>query len=156
MASERNKYLFKNTAIFVIGNFATKLISFFLVPLYTNALTTEQYGAADLVTTVCTVLGPVLILNISEGVMRFALDKDADHAKIMSVGLVTLALAIVVGLAVIPVTGMVSHYGLRALRILLHGDLGRKPGSSSAISGAGSAWSPMRWATLCRRFPLLF
>ena len=46
---QRAKYLMKNTAIFAIGSIATKLISFFLVPLYTNALTTEQYGTADLV-----------------------------------------------------------------------------------------------------------
>ena len=49
--SSRAKYLIKNTAIFAIGNIATKLITFFLVPLYTNALATDQYGTADLVTT---------------------------------------------------------------------------------------------------------
>ena len=45
-----NKFqqLFTNTIIFAIGNILTKLILFLLMPLYTTALTTEQYGIADL------------------------------------------------------------------------------------------------------------
>lgn len=100
--SGRNAYLAKNTAIFAIGNFSTKLIAFFLIPLYTNALTTEQYGVADLVTTVCTVLAPVIVLNVSEGVMRFALDEDADYNKIMSVGLLVFGAALLFGVVIIP------------------------------------------------------
>ena len=44
LGQQRNKYLLKNTVIFSIGNFGTKIISFFLVPLYTNILTTREYG----------------------------------------------------------------------------------------------------------------
>ena len=104
--SSRAKYLIKNTAIFAIGNIATKLITFFLVPLYTNALATDQYGTADLVTTLCAVLAPVLILNIGEGVMRFSLDDGADYNKIMSVGLALLALSFAIGLVIIPIAGL--------------------------------------------------
>ena len=41
-----NKYtrLAKDTAIFAAGNLLTKLIYFFMVPLYTSAMTTAQYG----------------------------------------------------------------------------------------------------------------
>ena len=77
----RKKYLIKNTAILAIGNIATKLISFFLVPLYTNILTTEQYGIIDLLYTVCTVAYPIITLNISEAVLRFSMDKDANNNK---------------------------------------------------------------------------
>ena len=48
----RNKYLFKNTIIFAIGNFATKLMSFFLLHLYTNGLSPTEYGIVDLLYTV--------------------------------------------------------------------------------------------------------
>ena len=82
----RAKYLAKNTLIFALGNMASKLITFFLVPLYTNALSTEQYGTVDVINTVCMVLAPILIMNISESVMRFSLDKGADYTKILSTG----------------------------------------------------------------------
>lgn len=117
---QRAKYLMKNTAIFAIGSIATKLISFFLVPLYTNALTTEQYGTADLVTTICTVLAPIIILNISEGVMRFALDKNADYIKIMSIGIAALMIAIFVGLLIIPVTSSISSVSEYAVYIYFY------------------------------------
>jgi len=42
--NERGKYLAKNTALFALGNIGTKMISFFLVPIYTNALSTSEYG----------------------------------------------------------------------------------------------------------------
>ena len=43
-----NKYinLVKNIAIFALGSIGSKLIIFLLVPLYTNYLTTEEYGIA--------------------------------------------------------------------------------------------------------------
>lgn len=82
MGSEsRNRYLLKNTLIFTLGNIGSRMISFFLIPLYTNVLTTSQYGTVDLITTISTVAGPMLTLNIAESVMRFGLDKDADKEK---------------------------------------------------------------------------
>lgn len=57
---QRNQYLMKNTIIFAIGNFGTKMISFFLVPLYTNLLSTGEYGIVDLILTIGTVLIPCI------------------------------------------------------------------------------------------------
>lgn len=115
MGTSRGRYLVKNTAIFTLGNFGTKLINFFMVPLYTHVLTTNQYGTIDLVTTLGMVLAPVLLFNINEGVMRFSLDKNADHNKIASIGLCAFVFAVLVGLLIIPVShnfdGM-RNYGM--------------------------------------------
>lgn len=108
-AESRGRYLAKNTAIFAIGNVASRLISFFLVPLYTNILTTAEYGVVDLVNTLCTVLAPILILNINEAVMRFALDKGANYKKIMSTGLTVFVGAILGGILVIPASSLFSE-----------------------------------------------
>lgn len=112
MVSEsRGKYLFKNTFIFTIGSIATKLITFILVPIYTHILTTQEYGVVDLISTISMVLAPVLILNISESVMRFSLDKDADHNKIMSSGLLIFIIAVIGGLLIIPITKSFGNIG---------------------------------------------
>ena len=110
-SESRGNYLAKNTAIFAIGSIATKLITFFFVPLYTNILTTAEYGVVDLVNTLSTVLGPILILNIYEAVLRFALDKGADYNKIMSIGLTILGGGLTVGLLIIPITSTIDGYG---------------------------------------------
>lgn len=111
----RGKYLLKNTFIFTIGSVVTKLMTFILVPLYTYVLTTEEYGVVDLVTTVSIVLAPMLILNISESVMRFSLDRDANYNQIMSVGLIIMLFAIIIGFLIIPIAKLfltISDYGL--------------------------------------------
>lgn len=102
MASQRGKYLLKNSILFALGNFGTKFISFFLVPIYTNILTTSQYGTVDLIYTVGTLLVPMLTLNIGEAIMRFALDEDADQNAIMSTGIVGLVLTLILGAVAIP------------------------------------------------------
>lgn len=105
MVSEsREKYLIKNTFIFTIGSIATKLITFILVPIYTHILTTQEYGVVDLISTISMVLAPVIILNISESVMRFSLDKEADHHQIMSSGLMVLIIGVLGGILIIPIT----------------------------------------------------
>ncbi len=88
--SNRINYLVKNTLTFALGNVGTKLISFFLVPLYTNYLLEHEYGTVDLVITLGSFIVPILIFNINEAVMRFSLDKNADQNSIMSTGIVSL------------------------------------------------------------------
>lgn len=103
MGNNRSNYLIKNTIIFTLGNLGSKLISFFLIPLYTNALTTTQYGIIDLVATVGTVAVPILTLNICESVMRFALDKDADTKKTTQIGTNILLIGMLIGLVIFPI-----------------------------------------------------
>jgi len=111
----RSKYLLKNVISFTFGKLGSKLITFVLVPLYTYALSTEEYGTVDLITTVCTVLMPILILNIGEAVMRFCLDQGVDQRKIMSTGVMVLLGGTLFGAALIPISGFIpaiSQYGL--------------------------------------------
>lgn len=56
----RYKKLIKNTALITVGNFASKLLTFFLLPLYTAILTTAEYGVADLMTTTVNLITPFL------------------------------------------------------------------------------------------------
>ena len=49
-------YLAKNTVLFTISSFGSKILVFLLVPLYTSILSTSDYGIADLITTTATLL----------------------------------------------------------------------------------------------------
>ena len=61
--NSKYKNLGKNTIIFAISSFGTKILSFLLVPLYTTVLTTTEYGAVDLITTTATLLVLFLLLT---------------------------------------------------------------------------------------------
>ena len=50
----RRTELAKNTAILTVGKICTQCISFFLLPLYTAILSTEEYGTFDLLVTYST------------------------------------------------------------------------------------------------------
>ncbi|WP_057829323.1 lipopolysaccharide biosynthesis protein [Liquorilactobacillus cacaonum] len=78
-----NKYkkLVKNSFIFALGNFGSKVLQFALVPLYSYTLSTAQFGHVDLVTTVISLLLPLICFDIYDAVFRFSLDSDRKKAK---------------------------------------------------------------------------
>lgn len=77
------KYLLKNVGLLTISNFGTKLLTFFLVPLYTNVLSTSEYGTYDLFNTTIGLLIPVLTLDIQEAALRFSIDEDSNRSSIL-------------------------------------------------------------------------
>lgn len=80
------KTLAKNISILTISNFATKILVFLLVPLYTSILSTEEYGLYDLVVSTVSLLIPILSLNIVDAVMRFLMDKQSSKVQVASIG----------------------------------------------------------------------
>lgn len=113
--NSRSKYLFKNTVIFALGNFSTKLIAFFLVPFYTYVLTTEEYGVINLIFTLATLIGPFLMVNLQDAVRRFALESNADHKAILSIEWGVIIVGHLFGLLLIPLAKMyapISSYSL--------------------------------------------
>lgn len=90
----RYKYLIRNIGLLTLSSFTTKFLSFFLVPLYTNILTTTEYGTYDLFNTTIGVLLPILTMNIQESVMRFALDKKYNREAIISIAIKYLLLSL--------------------------------------------------------------
>ncbi|MBR6740972.1 MAG: oligosaccharide flippase family protein [Clostridia bacterium] len=108
--NQRSRDLIKNIISFAFGKIGVRLISFLLVPVYTHILSTDEYGTLDLISTVCTVLVPILTLNIYESVMRFCLDKGADREQILSIATSVLAVGSVVGLLIIPISYLIPSF----------------------------------------------
>lgn len=77
----RHKNLIKNTAILLFGKIFTQFLSFFLVPLYTYMLPTEEYGAVDLIITYITLLTPVITIQQEMATFRHLIDVRGDKVK---------------------------------------------------------------------------
>lgn len=77
------KKLSQNILLFAVSSFGTKIIGFLLVPLYTSCLTTEEYGIADMLSTIVQLAVPVLSLDIADGVIRFLLEKKNNSTSIL-------------------------------------------------------------------------
>ena len=95
------KDLAKNTGLLAVGQFGTKLLSFFLVPLYTYVLSTGEYGTYDLISTTVSLLVPILSLNICDSALRFPLDKNADKSQIFSISIFHFFASLLFGLILI-------------------------------------------------------
>lgn len=89
------KYLIKNIGILTISNFATKFLSFFLLPLYTGVLSTEEYGTFDLYSTTISLLYPILSICVSDSVIRFLLERNKDKESVISIGAKYVVVSIV-------------------------------------------------------------
>lgn len=114
----RYKYLLKNVGLLTLSSFSTKLLSFFLVPLYTNILSTSEYGVYDLFNTTVAVLIPILTLNVQEAVMRFSIDTKYKRDSIVTIAtkyLILSNLIIIVGLLInkyICLSSIVNQYSV--------------------------------------------
>lgn len=106
----KNKYkeLFKDTIIFAVGNLGSKMILFFLVPLYTNYLTAEEYGTADLIFTVAQLVVPVVSLTIYDAVIRFGLDKKNRPEDVLKVGITIGIMGVICTVLITPIWNIYS------------------------------------------------
>ncbi len=110
----------KTTAIYFIGNFASKLLTFFLLPIYAAYLNPDSFGTVDLIISTLPLIAPVFTLQSTESVFRFICGEETEQ-KIKSS--ITNALAIFIsGMTVfsvlfIPIT-TISKYSNSGLLYL--------------------------------------
>lgn len=99
---QKYRYLIKNIGLLTISKFGSKILNFILIPLYTNLLSTAEYGTYDIYSTTISLMIPILTLQIVDGVVRFSLDESNDKAAVFSIGLkrVLISCGIVVIIAV--------------------------------------------------------
>lgn len=83
--NDKIKYLFKNVGILTISGFASKILNFFLVPLYTSKLSTVDFGTFDFIVTSVTLLIPILTLGMSDALLIFLLDKSKNRVSVTNI-----------------------------------------------------------------------
>lgn len=81
----KNKYktLTTNMIIFSLAMFTTRIINFLLIPLYTNILSTSQFGQVEIVLNCANLLIPFLSLSINDAFLRFGLDDKVNSKNIL-------------------------------------------------------------------------
>jgi O-antigen/teichoic acid export membrane protein len=118
--NSRGKRLAKNTIIYMVSNFGSKVLTFLIVPLYSWYLTTSQYGTYDTIVSVEGLIMPLCILAINEGLLRWLLKSDERDGAIVGTGygiyLVLLILSDAVLAVAFAITGW--HWGRMFLFLL--------------------------------------
>lgn len=110
MVVKKGKYyqLIFNILLFALGNIGSKFIVFILMPLYTNELTTTEYGISELVITGTNLLIPFASISIQDATLRFALDKKNNSGEVLKNTTFILALGSILTCLLFP---LIKLYG---------------------------------------------
>ncbi len=117
---DKYRKLLSNTLILTIGTFASKLLVYFLMPLYTAILSTEQYGTADLITNAANLLIPFCCIGITHGVFRFAADDDENNKVVFSSGVSVLLVSSTIFVLLSPLISFIPNFQSYAWLIALY------------------------------------
>lgn len=123
----KGKAFLQNLVMFFVASFLPKATTFFMLPLYTFCLTTEEYGVVDLLNSTVQLALPFCTLQIQDAMLRFALDKDNKPSDVITIGthiacIGTLGLALLCGVAKIWIAPDISagYYLYLVTMVFLH------------------------------------
>ena len=101
-----------NTALFALNSVATKLVTFFLVPLYTTYMSAGEYGLTDMSLTVISLLTPLVTLDVAEATVRFIVADRARGDRYAAVSLGVACASVFVVALLTPVLDLPMFGGL--------------------------------------------
>lgn len=82
--SKINRFL-KTSSVYFLGSILSRLMSFFLLPLYTSKLSPEQFGSYDLTISILSFAIPIVFFQIWDGMFRYSIDRKEDSDKFIVV-----------------------------------------------------------------------
>ena len=107
----RYKKLIKNTAVFFVGTFGSKILSFLIVPLYTYVLTPNEYGKIDLFTTAIRMMVPFTTLMFADAILRFIASGEIKRNIVVSDGIVVFLYGAILSIICIPLYKTLFNLG---------------------------------------------
>ena len=117
--------LVKNTMVIALGNLATKFVGFFLLPLYTALLSTQEYGTVDLISVYAMFLTVALSAQFELGLFRYLVETRGNpngQKRYISTAFITIGVVNISFLAVVlPVMTFLLKYPYT--QFLLYGAL---------------------------------
>lgn len=119
MKVKSNVYV--NSILYSGGNILLKAFSFFLIPLYTAYLSTEQYGVINLATSFSAVLAYIIVFGLQYSVKRYYTEYKDSREKVTKMYSTAINFVLLFSLVVIilflPSTTLWSSFLLPGLEI---------------------------------------
>lgn len=109
---DKYKGLLQNIGLFAISNFATRLISFVLVPLYTLYLSQGDFGITDMTSTVIWLFTPIVTLSIADATLRFMIDDKENQNAYSTIGVTVTLIGLAMLVFLLPILKLPVFGGL--------------------------------------------
>ncbi|WP_214744391.1 polysaccharide biosynthesis C-terminal domain-containing protein [Exiguobacterium sp. s189] len=111
--------LISNSMIFAIGNIGNKLIFFLLIPLHTYYLSVNEYGTIDFITTLVSMILPIITLSIYESVLRFVMDENKDRTQVFTISLLITLVGTLFSVIAYIIFNILNVYPINFLGLVL-------------------------------------
>lgn len=108
--NNRYQKLASDTLMLGLGTFGSKLLVFLLMPFYTAMLSTSQYSTAELITSTANLIIPLACVGISNGIFRFAAEREADKRAVFSSSLTLLGMGSGAFLLLSPLLCLIPYF----------------------------------------------
>ncbi len=115
------KILLKDSVVFAIGNLSSKFILFLLVPLYTNYLSTGEFGTADLVLNLASLFSITFSICLHHSILRFSMERDRSKEDVLVTAFLVQGVAMLFPIMLYPVIGLYAP--VRELRVYMLGQM---------------------------------
>ena len=103
---EKRNSLSKSTAWYTVGNLFVRSVSFLLLPLYSNLISTEEFGNYALVMSLYAVIAVFYQSGLQSALSKYYLEEDNESKRkeifstiINSVGIIGLILTVIIFLS---------------------------------------------------------
>lgn len=98
MINNSSQKIFNNSLLYSIGMIFSKAVGFFLVPIYTYYVTTEEYGVATTVTTFVSTFGIVVMVSLRAAMIRFYNQYDETEKPVFIGTIVSFVILNAIGI----------------------------------------------------------
>lgn len=75
----RESTILKNTAIYAIGNFGSKILVYIMVLVYTHFITPKELGYYDLILVTISLILPIVMCSLDEGIYRWLINNENEN-----------------------------------------------------------------------------
>ena len=86
--------LFKNTAIYAVGEILPKIVSFLLLPVFTRYLTTSEYGILSYTSSFMLLLTVISILSLNSYALRYYFERKDEGERRLLLGTVYMVIGL--------------------------------------------------------------
>ncbi len=100
-----------NTVLLAVSTFSSKLLVFFLLPLYTRVLSPDSFGRADMIMQTANLLLPLVSIGIIHSIVRFGIDKGYNRVSVFTTGSVVLFIGLLIFALTTPFLYNVTYIG---------------------------------------------
>jgi len=92
----------RHSSIYALGNIANRIGAFILLPLYTNYLTTAEYGMLEIFYIINTIIASLLGFGLAHATLRFFFEgkDEKERGRVVSTSIISSLLISVVGVAI--------------------------------------------------------